>query len=41
MFKLMKTMIKEYIDRLDERDMVFTRTIYIIIKKHLEKTGKL
>lgn len=41
MFEVMKMKIKEYLDRLDERDVEFTRKIYVIIRKHLEKTGKL
>lgn len=41
MFEVMKMKINEYLDSLDEGDMEFTRKIYVIIRKHLEKTGKL
>nr|DAZ64346.1 MAG TPA: Kinetoplastid membrane protein 11 micelle, kinetoplastid membrane protein-11 [Caudoviricetes sp.] len=36
MLEIMKTQLKEYIDRLDRLDEQFLRQILTIVKKHLE-----
>lgn len=36
MLEIMKTQLKEYIDRLDRSDEQFLRQILTIVKKHLE-----
>lgn len=41
MFGFVKFKIKEYIDMLDESEEMFARQILTIVKKHLERTGRL
>lgn len=36
MLEIMKTQLKEYIDRLDRSDEQFLRQILTIVKKHLK-----
>lgn len=36
MLEIMKTQLKEYIDRLDQSDEQFLRQILTIVRKHLE-----
>lgn len=36
-----KEKIKEYIDMLGDRDIVFLERIYTFVKMHLEKNGRL
>lgn len=41
MSQYMKIMIKQYIDMLDDEDLRFMRQVHTIIKRYLEKTGRL
>lgn len=41
MLEFMKTKIKEYVDMLDESDEIFVRQVLKIVKRHLERTGRL
>ena len=41
MFDFMKMKIKEYVDMLDESDEIFVRQVLTIVKRHLERTGRL
>lgn len=41
MEKFMKMRLKEYIDLLEYEDMRFMQQIYTLLKKHLQRTGRL
>lgn len=41
MSETIKKKIKEYIDMLEDRDLVFLKQIYTIIIRHLKRTGRL
>lgn len=41
MNEIIKKQLKEYIDMLEDRDLIFLQQIYTIIKKHLEKSGRI